>query len=401
MPKLLIINPAKNFGSTGKIIEQIGIIAENNGWEVAIAHSARYERPSQLNSILKGKKIEELFHALMSFFFDCQGLCSIFYTKKLITSIKKYNPDIIHLHNIHGYFLNYPLLFDYLASINTPIIWTMHDCWSFTGHCTYFDMVNCEKWSTHCAHCPNLSNYPKAICDRSYQNFELKKKKFTQLDNLVMVPVSEWLGRLTKKSFMGKYPINVIHNGIDLSIFKPQKNTLKEELGLIGKFIVLGVSSNGFSGRKGFDDFIKLSNILPNNYQIIMIGLKPKELKKLPKNIIGKTRTSNIQELVSYYNIADVFINPTYSDNFPTTNIEALACGTPVITYNTGGSPEAIDQETGCIVKQGDIQALSKAIQKLSKHPIQPAKCRERAEVMFDKNICFQKYIHLYESFQK
>ena len=213
-----------------------------------------------------------------------------------------------------------------------------------------------------------------------------------------MVPVSHWLADLTKKSFMGKYPIQVIHNGIDLSIFRIEQNKLREELNLNGKYIVLGVSSNGFSGRKGLSDFLTLSQILPNQYQIIMIGLTQDELKILPSNIIGIERTANVNELVAYYNLADIFINPTYSDNFPTTNIEALACGTPVITYQTGGSPEALDEKTGLIVSQGDIQTLVSAIQQLCTNPLSSEDCRKRAEEHFDKDKCFEQYIALYNS---
>lgn len=394
MPKLLLINPSKNFGSTGKIVEQIGLLAESKGWRVCVAHSARYERQSQLESLTIGNKTAERIHALMAFCFDRQGLYSKRETRKMIEAIKQYNPDIIHLHNIHGYFLNYPILFSYLAKADIPIVWTMHDCWSFTGHCTYFDKVGCEKWKTHCQECNNLSDYPKAIVDRSYKNFENKRRFLTGVKNITMVPVSDWLGRLTKDSFMGKYPIKVIHNGIDLNRFHvindiPINNPKK---------IVLGVSSNGFARRKGLKDFILLSTLLPDDYQIVLIGLLKDEQTQIPSNIIGMSRTANVDELVSYYNQAAVFINPTYSDNFPTTNLEALACGTPVITYDTGGSPEAIDEKTGIVVKQGDVNGLAQAIVKITSVPKPISVCRKRAEELFNKDKCFEKYIDLYNS---
>lgn len=401
MPKLLIVNPAKNYGSTGKIAEQIGLMAITNGWEVRFAHSSRYERPSKLKSLTTGNKLGERFHALMAYFFDRQGLYSKSATKKMIAAIKEYAPDIIHLHNVHGYYLNYPMLFSYMAKANIPIVWTMHDCWSFTGHCTYFDMVGCEKWKTHCGHCPNLADYPKAIIDRSYKNFELKCSLFTKIKDLTMVPVSEWLGDLTRQSFMGKYPVHVIHNGIDLSVFRIKENNVRNRYNLQDKYIVLGVSSNGFTGRKGMTDFIKLSQILPSEFQIIMVGLKDEEKNLLPANILGLTRTANVEELVDLYNAADVFINPTYSDNFPTTNIEALACGTPVVTYQTGGSPEAIDNNTGVVILQGNVHELANAIQRLKVNPISSEQCRKRAELLFDKNKCFNQYIALFNSMRK
>lgn len=401
MPKLLILNAAKNYGSTGKISEQIGLLAINKGWEVCISHSARYENPSNLKSLTTGSKSGEKIHALMAYAFDRQGLHSKSATKKLIESIKGYAPDIIHLHNIHGYYLNYPMLFSYLAEANIPIVWTMHDCWSFTGHCSYFDMIGCDKWKTHCNHCQNLSDYPKAILDRSYKNFEQKRTLFTGVKNCTLVPVSEWLGEMASQSFMGKFPIHVIHNGIDLSVFRRKGNEVRERLNIQDKFIVLGVSSNGFTGRKGLNDFVRLSQILPSTFQIVMVGLKKEEKKLLPDNIIGMSRTANVEELVDLYNAADVFINPTYSDNFPTTNIEALACGTPVVTYRTGGSPEAIDRNTGVVVAQGNVSELANAIQYLCSMPLSSNKCRKRAEDYFDMNKCFEQYIDMYNSIRK
>ena len=199
MQKLLFINPAKNYGSTGKIVEQIGLLAESHGWEVRVAHSVRYERSSSLKSLSFSSKQSEKWHALWAFLLDKQGLYSARATKRLIKKIDEYQPDVIHLHNVHGYYINYVVLFKYLIKQEIPVVWTMHDCWSFTGHCTYFDMVNCEKWKTQCEQCPNLAGYPKAIKDRSHKNYQKKKELFTSLKNLTMVPVSEWLGRLTRE----------------------------------------------------------------------------------------------------------------------------------------------------------------------------------------------------------
>lgn len=399
MPRVLFINQSKNYGSTGKIVEALGLLAESKGWDVALVHAARYDRPSMLKCIKAGSTFSENWHALMAQLFDRQGLQSSWTTKRVIRRIKAFKPDIIHLHNIHGYFLNYPKLFEFLHEAGIPVVWTMHDCWSFTGHCTYYDLVSCDKWKTGCHHCSNLNNYPQSVwLDRSEKNFAIKKRLFTQIQNLTLVPVSEWLGRETLQSFMRIYPINVIHNGIDTGIFRIKKSNLRMQLGLEGKYVILGVSSNGFTGRKGLSDFIKLSSSLSNEFQIIMIGMKDKELKIVPERIMGLTRTSNIEELVDYYNLADVFINLTYSDNFPTTNIEALACGTPVITYRTGGSPEAVDSKTGVVVEQGDIYGLIDAIKQIKAYPLLPDDCRQRAQKYFDKNKCFEKYLDLYDS---
>lgn len=401
--KIIQINSVLNWGSTGKIAEQIGVCIQESG-NISYIVYGRDKGPVNTKStpVKTSYSLDVYCHKIRSLLFDGQGLGSKYSTKKLIIKLKQIQPDIIHLHNIHGYYLNYPLLFDYLRSSNIPVVWTMHDCWGFTGHCTYFDMVNCEKWKSVCHNCSNLCDYPKSFFDNSKRNYEKKKKIFTSLNNITMVPVSIWLGGLISQSFLGKYPIEVIHNGIDISVFRIKENNLRSQLNLEGKIVVLGVSSNGFSGRKGLTDFHKLANELPSIYQIIMIGLSEEEMKSLPTNIIGLKRTTNVEELVDYYNLADVFINPTYSDNFPTTNIEALACGTPVITYNTGGSPEAIDDLTGYVVQRGNIGDLKNAIEFIGSEfgKIKEQRqeyCRKRAVDHFNKNERFNDYVKLYQ----
>lgn len=401
--KIVQINSVLNWGSTGKIAEQIGVCIQESG-NISYIVYGRDKGPVNTKStpVKTSYSLDVYCHKIRSLLFDGQGLGSKYSTKKLIIKLKQIQPDIIHLHNIHGYYLNYPLLFDYLRISNIPVVWTMHDCWGFTGHCTYFDMVNCEKWKSVCHNCSNLCDYPKSFFDNSKRNYEKKKKIFTSLNNITMVPVSIWLGGLISQSFLGKYPIEVIHNGIDISVFRIKENNLRSQLNLEGKIVVLGVSSNGFSGRKGLTDFHKLANELPSIYQIIMIGLSEEEMKSLPTNIIGLKRTTNVEELVDYYNLADVFINPTYSDNFPTTNIEALACGTPVITYNTGGSPEAIDDLTGYVVQRGNIGDLKNAIEFIGSEfgKIKEQRqeyCRKRAVDHFNKNERFNDYVKLYQ----
>lgn len=267
----------------------------------------------------------------------------------------------------------------------------------------YFDRVGCDKWKTGCHHCPQLQSYPKSLfIDRSSANWERKRSLFTSVKNLTLVPVSNWLGDLVSQSYLGNYPIRVIHNGVDLNVFKPTTSGLKDKLGLENKFVVLGVA-NGFSNRKGLEDFVRMGMECPNDIQIIMIGTTPEERASLPKNIIAIDKTDDVNELVAYYSIADVYINPTYEDNFPTTNIEALACGTPVITYNTGGSPEAVDDRTGIVVEKGDVNGLMRSIELILKKdgPVTSAICRERAECEFNKNSCFLDYLHLYDEIKK
>ena len=399
MPILLQINSALNRGSTGRIAEQIGILAKEQGWNVYIAHGARYKGKSALQTIQVVTEKEEKLHALKSMAFDAHGLGSKKATEKLVERIKEINPDIIHLHNIHGYYLNYKVLFEYLATIDTPVVWTLHDCWTMTGHCAHFDAIGCDKWKTECYNCPLKREYPKSILlDRSARNYAIKKGLFSSLKNATIVPVSNWLGSIVKKSYLGNYTINVINNGVDLEIFKPlDASRLRKKLGIGDKCILLGVAT-AWHNEKGLREFIRLSK--NHDYQIIMVGV-PTEIKQnLPKEIIAIDRTNSQQELAEYYSMTDILINPTYNDSFPTVNLEALACGTPVVTFRTGGSPESITPETGIVVGKGDFEQLVVAIETVRKKgkAHYSTACRERAVMFYNKNDKFQEYITLYNS---
>lgn len=397
MPKLFQINITANWGSHGKIAEEIGQLAISRGWESYIAYG-RWLNPSESELIHIGSSLDEKCHGLQSRLFDNHGLASIQSTKRFINEIEQIKPDIIHLHNIHGYYLNYPILFECLKRTQVPVVWTLHDCWAFTGHCAYFTFADCSRWKTGCHDCPNKKNYPASLfLDRSKRNYDLKKKIFNSVGNLTLVPVSEWLRDLLSDSYLKDIPKRCIHNGIDLDVFK-ESDMLK---GLFpDKKIVLGVCSV-WERRKGMEDFIKLRSSLDGRYLIVLIGLTKKQIESLPEGIIGIERTNNVLELAAYYSRADVFVNPTYEDNFPTTNLEALACGTPVVTYNTGGSPEAIDERTGLVIPTGDEKALADGIIMICTNNNQKETsmaCRLRAEQLFNKNDRYQEYMYLYES---
>jgi len=396
--KILLISGAINYGAPGRIVEQIGLLAQDNGHEVLVAHSSRNENPSQLPHYNVTTKTNEFCHAIGARYFDLHGLMSSSQTRRFVEKIKEFNPDIIHLHNIHGYFLDFKILFEYLRQIQTPIVWTLHDCWAFTGRCAYFEGVKCEKWRTRCFDCNAETGYTVSkLYDRSSELFDLKKCLFSNVKNLTIVPVSEWLAKYVGDSFLNKHEVQVIHNGVDIDQFKPRDiGEVKKKFNLHDNFVVLGVAAP-WNYRKGLDDFIKLSRLLDPSDVIILIGLTSKQIKALPPNIIGIERTESQIELAEYYTLANVFCNLTYLDNFPTVNIEALACGTPVITYNTGGSPEAIDENTGFVVEQGNIEEVISCIRRLKNgYRLMAEDCRQRALMHFNKANCFMKYIDLY-----
>lgn len=394
MPTLLQINVTANWGSTGKIAEQIGLSAMARGWKSYIAYG-RMMNPSKSQLIRIGNMVAVYEHYAEQLLFDNEGLGSRFATKGLIDKIEKINPDIIHLHNIHDHYLNYNILFEYLNKTNTKVVWTFHDCWAFTGHCFHFVQKNCDRWKTQCHDCPLKNEYSKTILDRSYKNFDLKRLLFAACKNLTIVPASYWMADFVKQSFLKDKRIEVIHNGVDLNVYKPlgEKSSASR-----GKFRIIAVS-NIWNSDKGEQDIYKLREMLPvDEYEITMVGLSSSQVNNLPSGIEGIQRTQNVNELVRLYSESDVLVNPTFADTFPTVNLEALACGTPVVTYRTGGSPEAIDERTGVVVGQGDVEALAEAIRKMKVSPLSSDDCRKRAEQYFDKDKCFEEYINLYQS---
>ena len=403
MPKLLQISIEVNSGSVGRIAEQIGETAMANGWQSYITY-ARNHLPSKSNTIRIGSKFDVYWHGVMTRLFDTHCLHSTVATKRLVEQIKSIAPDVILLHHIHGYFLNMKVLFEYLASVETPIVWVFHDCWSMTGHCTHFEYAKCDRWKTGCFDCPQKGEYPASVLfDRSRKNYIEKREIFTSVKNMTIVPVSNWLGNIVKESFLSKYDVQVIHNGIDISKFQPLQSNIKERYGISDKNVVLGVASP-WGRRKGLEDFTKLYSYLSNDkYQIVLIGLSEDQIKQLPNGVIGLTRTESVEELAKWYSAADVFVNPTYEDTYPTTNLESISCGTPVVTYRTGGSPESLTSTTGRVVAKGDVEAIAKAIMDLcaEDRDAMRERCRDHAEAHFDKRDCFRKYIELYEKLIK
>ena len=405
MRKLLQINPViRENTSTGKIMRGIGDVVISSGWESYIAYSrARDGIVSHTSKLVPiGDKADLAVHAVATRLFDAHGLASKRATRELIGKIEAIKPDVIQIHNVHGYFLNYPLLCEYLSSTGIPVVWTAHDCWLYTGHCYYYSSIGCGKWKTGCNTCPQKSKFPASwLLDRSERNYMLKKRVFAGMRYLQIIAVSEWIKNELKQSFLSEIPCQVIHNGIDLDVFKPcDGEGVKDRYGIKTRYYVLAVASIWLED-KGFSDLMRLSGLLRDDVSLVMVGgMTGKQAKTLPEKIVHIRRTSDATALAELYSGAVAFLNPTWQDNYPTVNLEAIACGTPVITYRTGGSPESVTEKTGFVVEQGDIEGMAKIINDIigNNSYLYKLNCREYALAHFDKGRCFRNYIDLYES---
>lgn len=384
--KVLFINSVYGRGSTGRIVKDLGEALEKQGHSYMVAYG-RGEKLADPHCYFIGSKASVYFHAAMSRLTDRAGFYSKAATKKLVRFIGEYAPDVIHLHNLHGYYLNIEILFDYLKTqYKGKVIWTLHDCWAFTGHCVHFTCAGCQKWKTGCGRCPESRRYPVSLlADASARNYVQKKNLLQGLKNLTIVTPSQWLDDQVAASYLNQYPCYVIHNGIDLNVFCPQ-NVEKDEK------LLLNVA-DGLDSRKGFWDLVKLMDYLPKDYKLYIVGVNKRDLLKIPKSITPVLRTNSVLELAEYYSRAAWLINLTYEDTFPTVNIEALACGTPVITYASGGSPEIIDENCGYTIASGDVEAVAACILR-NKRPDVNA-CEKRA-VFFHGAEKFLQYLELY-----
>ncbi len=385
------------YGSTGKIVAGIAKAAKDNGHETLTYFSWTKKCKKNIDDdVMIGSFLGKIYHMSMARITGKNGCYSKNDTKKLLKKLDEFKPDIINLHILHCWNINLPMLFDYIKKNKIKTVWTFHDCWAFTGQCPHFIMAECDKWRTNCHDCPQYREYPGAYVDKTELMHRLKKEWFLGVEDLTIVTPSRWLASLVKESFLKDYEVKVINNGIDLGVFKPIESDFRKKHGLEEKKIVLGVAF-GWGKRKGLDVFVKLASELPSNYQIVLVGTDDNVDKKLPSNIISIHRTSNQAELAEIYSASDVFANPTREDTFPTVNMEALACGTPVVTFRTGGSPEIIDENSGIATNVNDVELMLAGILNACTDKVYSnSDCRNRA-LCFDKNDRFKEYIKLFE----
>lgn len=359
--KVLLINSVCGIGSTGKIA---GAQAEEytaQGHEAVIAYGRDGTVPERYQKFAHriGSDLDVKVSALRTRLLDDHGFANEKATREFLKWADSYDPDLLWLHNIHGYYIHVGLLFDWIKSRpQMQVKWTLHDCWSFTGHCAHFTFAKCERWKTGCHDCPEKGSYPaSAFLDNSRRSYERKKAAFTGVKNMTVIVPSRWLEGLVKQSFLGQYPVEVHYNSIDTRLFRPTPGDFREKHGLQEKKIILGVAGV-WTARKGLGDFIRLRRLLDDRYAMVLVGLTDRQIRELPQGILGIARTGSPQELAGIYTAADVFLNPTYEDNLPSVNLEAESCGTPVIAYATGGCAETIHRPDSRIIPVGAYEQL-------------------------------------------
>lgn len=396
MPRLLQLNATANWGSTGRIAEEIGVRAMRKGWNSTIAYG-RYMNPSKSDLIRVGNRMDVYAHYARARFLDGEGLGSRSATKRFVRQIDALAPDIIQLHNIHDHWLNYPLLFDYLATTSVPVVWTFHDCWAMTGGCAHFVLSGCEQWKTECRRCP----FARHGLRKEARNHRTHIEKFAQLgDRLTIVSVSEWLDGVVAQSRLGSLRHIHIPNGVDTSVFYPRDpGKLLSRMGLEGKKIILGVSSV-WPNYKGLDDFIALSRMLDDSYRIVLVGIPRSLHQGLPANVVPVERTQNVGMLAEFYSAATAVVSLSRAETFGLTLAEGLACGAPAVGWHTTGLAELFRPATGIAVEPGDIRGVKNAVERIAANPdlLPRDRCRSYAVQNFNSENVFNSYIDLYGS---
>ena len=358
MKRLLLVNSVCGTGSTGKCVARIAEEYEARNWEVRIGDGQYASVPESCKkwAVPIGSMIERRIHQILTRFLDWHAdrVCSYLATRRFLKWAEEWRPDLLWLHNVHGYYLNYELLFKWIKRHpEMEVKWTLHDCWAFTGHCSHFLLTSCDRWKQGCFGCPEKGEYPKSwFLSAAKTNWERKRKAFCGVKKMMLITPSKWLADLTRESFLREYPIELVHNTIDTSVFKPTPSNVKDRLGVAGKKLVLGVAST-WDRRKGLSDFYRLRELIDEQYAIVLVGLTQRQIDALPRGVVGIARTNSAKDLVELYSAADWFYNPTREDNYPTVNLEAVACGCRVVTYEVGGSAETVEGCSDAVILRG------------------------------------------------
>lgn len=402
MSTVLHINTVCATGSTGGIAESLGRYAMDRGWQAATAYGRGNGAQRSLHETYRiDSKLNYVLNSARAHLFDNDGFVARRPTLRLIRYMQRLRPDVVHLHNLHGKYLHTGMLFRYLAETDIPVVWTLHDCWPLTGHCTHFDFVKCDRWQTGCHHCPQKAEYPECwLLDRSSSNYARKRDTFLLPRRLTLVPVSEWLAEQVGRSFLAGTPVRCIRNGVDTTLFRPRGNgeQLRRRIGAGNRRMAVAVAAV-WKERKGTRDYIELARRMPDDCVLVMVGLTPRQIAQMPQNIIALPRTDGPEELAEIYSAADVVLNLSYEESFGLTTVEGLACGTPGVVYNATASPELIDRHTGRVVTAGNVDEALHAALRVMRSPHYTAEaCRERALHLFEAEDRKAEYLELYEA---
>lgn len=395
--KVLMINSLCGVRSTGRVCTDLAVMLETQGHDVKIAYGrGNVPERFQKYAVRIGSELDIKCHGVKARLADASGFGSILATKRFLNWVEDYDPDIIHLHNLHGYYINVELLFQYLRHCGKPILWSFYDCWSFTGHCAHFDYNKCDKWQTECNRCAHLSEYPRSYLDKTAVNFQRKRQLFTGVPNLQLIVPSAWMRSMVEKSYMKDYPCHVLPNGIDLSQFSPRESNIRTQMEIGDRHLVVGVSSV-WHKMKGLDHINRLAQALPKEqYSILLVGGNDKG-NWIDPSILRISHTDSIAQLCEVYTAADVFINPTLQETQGLTTLEAFACGTPAVVFNSGGAAECVDDSCGIVVTKDDFTALKDAVLLACEQKSFAAEaCFSKAKV-YDKNARYQSFLQLYD----
>lgn len=394
--KVVQINTVCGIGSTGRITTDLHNALVERGHECLICYG-RGDAPEDFKGYRIGTDLDVHLHALYSRITDRTAFASKRATLELLRKIEEFKPDIVHLHNLHGYYIHFEKLFQYLKQYNKPVIWSLYDCWSFTGHCCHFDYIGCDKWKAGCQDCPQKKEYPASyILDQSKKNYRDKKRLIHSINQLTVVPPTQWLSQILENSYLSDINKKIIPTGIDLEAFQPTSSNLRKELQLEDTQVVLGVS-NGFGKFKGSKYFLQLAERLPKNYRLVLLGVTKEQSSQYPKEVLTLPRTNSTHQLAQFYTMADVFVNPTLQETQGLTSIEALACGTGVVTFQSGGSAESMNESCGIAVVRDDFEGLLQAVIQVCGNPFSPELCRKKA-MEYDKKKLLKDYIDLYQN---
>ena len=398
MLKIALIITVVDRGGAGRIVADIHRTIHDAGHSSFVFYG-RGRQPDDESMMKFSDELGVLVHGAGSRLFDAQGLLSLRATHRLIKLLTQFEPDVVHLHNAHGYYLNFPLFFNYLKERSLPLVWTLHDCWPFTGHCAHFEYVGCDRWKIGCGSCPQTREYPATFLDRSRANYEKKRSSFTSLSKCRIVAPSQWLKNHIDQSFLKDYQNLVINNGVDLALFNRIPGaTFFGDLTKDGKKIILGVASI-WNKKKGVEVFAELSHLLHAGERLVLVGKMSKHFRQtFSENVVLIDRVDDLAALAKLYSLANVFVNPTFEDTFSNTNLEALACGLPVVTFPTGGSPETINFRYGSVCSPTALGGLkaARSFCKLDAEVV-AEKCRAHAVENFNKWDRFQEYIQVYK----